>query len=83
MLLILGQTFLHFRTIVDVNIDAFDEKPWKHPGADITDFFNFDFDEESWKNYCNHLVKNVFSYCQVLLYFVWPVLGCQFFSRNI
>ncbi|KAL8105478.1 uncharacterized protein LOC141677520 isoform X2 [Apium graveolens] len=43
------------RTIVDVNIDAFDEKPWRHPGADITDFFNFDFDEDSWKNYCNHL----------------------------
>ncbi|KAK1380358.1 hypothetical protein POM88_027102 [Heracleum sosnowskyi] len=43
------------RTIVDVNIDAFDEKPWRHPGADITDYFNFDFDEDSWKNYCNHL----------------------------
>lgn len=57
MLLISGQTFLSFRTIVDVNIDAFDEKPWKLPGADITDFFNFDFDEDSWKNYCNHLVK--------------------------
>ncbi|XP_063938947.1 FIP1[V]-like protein isoform X2 [Daucus carota subsp. sativus] len=43
------------RTIVDVNIDAFDEKPWRHPGVDITDYFNFDFDEDSWKKYCNNL----------------------------
>lgn len=52
--------FLSFRTIVDVNIDAFDEKPWRHPGVDITDYFNFDFDEDSWKKYCNNLVKRYF-----------------------
>ncbi|KAK3002576.1 hypothetical protein RJ639_022071 [Escallonia herrerae] len=43
------------RTILDVNIDTFERKPWRHPGADITDFFNFGFDEESWKQFCNHL----------------------------
>ncbi|KAF5184101.1 Fip1 [Thalictrum thalictroides] len=45
-----------YRTILDVNIDAFEHKPWKHPGVDITDFFNFGLDEESWKHYCNCLV---------------------------
>ncbi|KAF9619846.1 hypothetical protein IFM89_009597 [Coptis chinensis] len=43
------------RTILDVNIDAFDQKPWKYPGVDATDFFNFGLDEESWKHYCNNL----------------------------
>ncbi|KAI8003366.1 FIP1[V]-like protein [Camellia lanceoleosa] len=44
-----------YRTILDVNIDTFERKPWRHPRADITDFFNFGFDEESWKCYCNRL----------------------------
>ncbi|XP_027121009.1 uncharacterized protein [Coffea arabica] len=43
------------RTIIDVNIDAFEWKPWRHPGADITDFFNFGLDEDSWKCYCSCL----------------------------
>lgn len=43
------------RTILDVNIDTFDEKPWRLPEANITDFFNFGFDEDSWKHYCNRL----------------------------
>ncbi|XWS14199.1 hypothetical protein CRYUN_Cryun36dG0102900 [Craigia yunnanensis] len=46
-----------YRTILDVNIDAFEEKPWRHPGVDITDFFNFGFNEDSWKRYCNSLEK--------------------------
>ncbi|KAF2289055.1 hypothetical protein GH714_025520 [Hevea brasiliensis] len=41
-----------YRTILDVNIDAFEEKKWKHPGAHISDFFNFGFNEDSWKQYC-------------------------------
>ncbi|XP_065863814.1 FIP1[V]-like protein [Euphorbia lathyris] len=40
------------RTILDVNIDAFEEKRWRYPGVDISDFFNFGFDEDSWKQYC-------------------------------
>ncbi|KAF5737059.1 hypothetical protein HS088_TW14G01215 [Tripterygium wilfordii] len=44
-----------YRTILDVNIDAFEQKPWRHPGVDITDYFNFDFNEDSWKQYCSSL----------------------------
>lgn len=45
-----------YRTILDVNIDTFEHKPWRYPGIDITDFFNFGFDEESWKSYCNSMM---------------------------
>lgn len=34
-----------------MNLDNFDDKPWKKPGADITDYFNFGFNEEIWKAY--------------------------------
>lgn len=44
------------RTIFDVDIDGFEEKPWKYPAVDITDFFNFGLNEESWKDYCKQLV---------------------------
>ncbi|KAK5907253.1 hypothetical protein CesoFtcFv8_005125 [Champsocephalus esox] len=28
------------------------ERPWRLSGADITDYFNYGFDEEIWKMYC-------------------------------
>ncbi|CAM0148056.1 unnamed protein product [Urochloa decumbens] len=44
------------KTIFDIDVDAaFEEKPWKYPGADISDFFNFGFDEEKWKDFCKQL----------------------------
>lgn len=30
-----------------------DEKPWKKPGADISDYFNYGFTEETWAQYCD------------------------------
>ena len=27
-------------------------KPWRKPGADVTDFFNYGFDEFTWTAYC-------------------------------
>ncbi|XP_056010782.1 pre-mRNA 3'-end-processing factor FIP1-like [Ostrea edulis] len=29
-----------------------DEKPWRKPGADITDYFNYGFNEDTWQQYC-------------------------------
>ncbi|CAK7326347.1 unnamed protein product [Dovyalis caffra] len=46
------------RSILDVNIDAFEEKRWRYPGVDISDFFNFGFDEDSWKQYCMSLEQS-------------------------
>ncbi|GLT25391.1 hypothetical protein SLA2020_005220 [Shorea laevis] len=43
------------KTIFDVDIDSLEEKPWKYPGVDISDFFNFGLNEESWKDYCRQL----------------------------
>lgn len=43
--------------IPDTNIDFIDldeltEFPWRKPGTDITDYFNYGFDENSWRIYC-------------------------------
>ncbi|XP_073317478.1 FIP1[V]-like protein isoform X1 [Primulina huaijiensis] len=43
------------KTIFEVDIDSFEEKPWKLPGIDVSDFFNFGLNEESWKDYCKQL----------------------------
>ncbi|XP_022750223.1 FIP1[V]-like protein isoform X2 [Durio zibethinus] len=46
------------RTIFDVDIDSFEEKPWKYPGVDLSDFFNFGLNEDSWKDYCKQLEQH-------------------------
>ncbi|PSS21028.1 FIP1[V]-like [Actinidia chinensis var. chinensis] len=43
------------KTIFEVDVDSFEEKPWKLPGIDISDFFNFSLNEDSWKDYCKQL----------------------------
>lgn len=35
-----------------IDLDDLTEFPWRKPGADITDYFNYGFDENSWKIYC-------------------------------
>lgn len=39
------------RTIFDVDLAAMADKPWRRPGADISDWFNYGFDEISWEAY--------------------------------
>ncbi|PWZ00080.1 hypothetical protein BCV70DRAFT_200247 [Testicularia cyperi] len=34
--------------ILDIDIEALPEKPWRRHGADLTDFFNYGFNEDSW-----------------------------------
>jgi pre-mRNA 3'-end-processing factor FIP1 len=29
-----------------------DDKPWRRPGSDMTDYFNYGFDEFTWASYC-------------------------------
>ncbi|KAK1269516.1 hypothetical protein QJS04_geneDACA005368 [Acorus gramineus] len=45
------------KTVFDIDIDCFEDKPWRHPGVDRSDFFNFGLDEENWKDYCKQLVQ--------------------------
>jgi pre-mRNA 3'-end-processing factor FIP1 len=40
-------------TEVDIDADlAESSKPWRLPGTDQTDFFNYGFDEYTWAQYC-------------------------------
>ncbi|KAF5190999.1 Fip1 [Thalictrum thalictroides] len=43
------------KTVFDIDIDSFEEKPWRNTGIDLSDFFNFGLDEENWKDYCKQL----------------------------
>ncbi|XP_017303795.1 pre-mRNA 3'-end-processing factor FIP1 [Diaphorina citri] len=36
----------------EFNLDQLEDKPWRKPGADITDYFNYGFTEETWRAYC-------------------------------
>ncbi|XP_038120563.1 pre-mRNA 3'-end-processing factor FIP1 [Culex quinquefasciatus] len=36
----------------EFSIDSLEEKPWRKPGSDITDYFNYGFNEETWRAYC-------------------------------
>ncbi|XP_013984816.1 pre-mRNA 3'-end-processing factor FIP1 isoform X1 [Salmo salar] len=38
--------------VVEVEMDIFEDKPWRKPGADLSDYFNYGFNEETWKGYC-------------------------------
>lgn len=40
------------KDIFDVDLESFDDKPWRKPGADITDYFNYGLNENTWKAYC-------------------------------
>jgi hypothetical protein len=50
--LVLTLTLLYyFSTIFDIDIEAFQQKPWRQQGVDLTDYFNFSLDEEGWRKY--------------------------------
>lgn len=39
-------------TDLDADFPSEDDKPWRRPGQDITDYFNYGFDEFTWATYC-------------------------------
>ncbi|KIW11825.1 hypothetical protein PV08_09098 [Exophiala spinifera] len=39
-------------TDFDLDFPSESSKPWRKPGADITDYFNYGFDEFTWASYC-------------------------------
>lgn len=39
-------------TDFDTDFSGDNSKPWRRPGADITDYFNYGFDEFTWASYC-------------------------------
>lgn len=38
--------------ITEIDLDNAEDKPWRKPGADITDYFNYGFNELTWRAYC-------------------------------
>ncbi|KAL3205948.1 hypothetical protein MRX96_040536 [Rhipicephalus microplus] len=44
-------------SIYEFNIESLEDKPWRKPGADITDYFNYGFNEDTWKVYCDRQRK--------------------------
>lgn len=38
--------------VIETDLDTFEDKPWRKPGADLSDYFNYGFTEETWKAYC-------------------------------
>nr|XP_046268167.1 pre-mRNA 3'-end-processing factor FIP1 isoform X3 [Scatophagus argus] len=38
--------------VLEVEMESFEEKPWRKPGADLSDYFNYGFNEDTWKAYC-------------------------------
>lgn len=41
----------------EFNIESIEDKPWRKPGADITDYFNYGFNEDTWRAYCERQKK--------------------------
>ncbi|KAF6004567.1 pre-mRNA 3-end-processing factor fip1l1 [Cyanidiococcus yangmingshanensis] len=42
------------KSLYEVELEQLDEKPWREPGAVLSDYFNYGFTEETWKIYCQH-----------------------------
>lgn len=41
--------FTHHRTSFDVDIEALEQHPWRKSFANLSDYFNYGFDEDSWR----------------------------------
>ncbi|XP_018023604.1 pre-mRNA 3'-end-processing factor FIP1 isoform X2 [Hyalella azteca] len=39
--------------VADLNLADYEDKPWRKPGADLSDYFNYGFNEQSWFKYCD------------------------------
>ncbi|KAK9471448.1 Fip1 motif-domain-containing protein [Dipodascopsis tothii] len=40
------------KPLTQLDLETLENKPWRLPGADVTDYFNFGFDEFTWSAYC-------------------------------
>eukprot|EP00871_Galdieria_phlegrea_P001365 jgi/Galph1/2229/GphlegSOOS_G898.1 len=39
-------------SVFESEIDSLEEKPWRERGAEHSDYFNYGFTEETWREYC-------------------------------
>ncbi|KAI6194196.1 FIP1-like 1 protein [Aphelenchoides besseyi] len=52
-----GQPSVNGTVIYDLDLASMEEKPWQKPGADLTDYFNYGFNEDTWNLYCERQRK--------------------------
>lgn len=45
------------KSVYDLEIGKLTEKPWLERGADLSDYFNYGFNEETWKLYCERQMQ--------------------------
>lgn len=41
------------KPLTQLDLEELKDKPWRAPGADISDYFNYGFDELTWSAYCH------------------------------
>ena len=41
--------YSHHRTAFDFDIDNLETHPWRNKNADISDYFNYGFNEKTWQ----------------------------------
>ena len=44
--------YSYTRTAFDIDVDNLESHPWRVGAADISEFFNYGFNETTWKEYC-------------------------------
>jgi len=80
------------RSIFEFDMDALAEKPWRRPGSDISDWFNYGFDEISWEAYCYRrretgelasMLKGHVLVCLSLVLTLRAILVLYLYSRGI
>lgn len=52
-----GQPEHEGKIIYDQDLASMEDKPWQKPGADMTDYFNYGFTEDTWNQYCERQKK--------------------------
>ncbi|PAV67982.1 hypothetical protein WR25_23350 [Diploscapter pachys] len=45
------------KPIYDIDLAQMEDRPWRRPGADLTDYFNYGFTEDTWNTYCERQKK--------------------------
>lgn len=45
------------KSVYDLEIGKLTEKPWLERGADLSDYFNYGFSEDTWKLYCERQMQ--------------------------
>ena len=43
--------------ITELSIEELKDKPWRLPGSDLSDYFNYGFNEITWRMYCSKFEK--------------------------